>query len=156
MRRVSKISGSLSCNGFSLLEAVLVMLIISIAFFGFGYLYGNIDQEALKADLTVLATKLAKEKMEEVIQTKADSGYASVSSQTALPASSGAWTFQRMVNTSFVNPADFSVSPTDTGYKKVEVVVSWGAGGGESITLTTLVTDMVPSTVVGPNLPQCP
>jgi len=59
-------------RGFTLIEAMLVMIVIGIAFFGFGFLFGNVTQQALKADLTILATKLAREKIEEVVQTKAD------------------------------------------------------------------------------------
>ena len=143
-------------NGFSLIEAVLVMLVIASAFLGFGYLFGNLDQQALKTDLTVLATKLAKEKMEGIIQQKADAGYAAVSSEGAVVVPSGSWNFTRSVAVSYVNAADMSSSIPDTGYKKVEVLVSWGAGGGTSVRLTTLVTNMVPSAVVGPGYPACP
>lgn len=143
-------------RGFSLIEAVFVMALIGIAFFGFGFLFGNIDQQALKADLTIMATKLAKEEMERVIQVKADSGYAAVQSIASAPVTNGAWTFTRRVDTSWVNPADMANSGAETGYKRVDIVVSWGAQAGESITLTTLVTNMVPSAVVGPSYPTCP
>jgi len=145
-----------SNRGFSLIEAVFVMMVIGIAFFGFGYLFGNVDQEALEADLTVIAGKLAKAKMEQVIQTKADSGYAAVTAESPTTVTSGNWDFTQQVNVDYVNPSDFSNSVSDTGYKKVEVVVSWGAGLGESVTLTSMVTDMVPSAVSGSSLPPCP
>ncbi len=145
-------------RGFTLIEAMLVMIVIGTAFFGFGFLFGNMDQQALKADLTVLAAKLAKQKVEEVLQQKADSGYAAVSSQSPQTVASGAWQFTRAVNVSFVNPTTFANSVSDTGYKKVEVVVSWGAGAGESVSLTTLVTNMVPDDVSGGGggFPSCP
>ena len=144
-------------GGFTLIEAVLIMTIIASSFLGFGYLFGNVDQEALKADLTILATKLAKERMEELIQTKADSGYAAISvGTTSTPVTSGTWNFTRVVTVSYVNPADFSSSASDTGYKKVLITVSWGAGTGASVALTTLMTNMVPSAVVGPGYPACP
>ncbi|MFH1830845.1 MAG: type II secretion system protein [Pseudomonadota bacterium] len=142
-------------NGFSLFEAVLVILLIGLSFLGFGYIFGNLDQEALKADLTVLAAKLAREKMEQKLQTKADSGYASVVLEAPKIVSSGRWQFTRQVDVNYVKPSDFSNSVTDTGYKKVEVVVSWGGGVGESVTLTSLLTDMVPSSVTGPGYPSC-
>ena len=134
-------------NGFSLIEAVLIMVIVGVAFFGFGFLFGNLNQTALEADLTVLATKLARVKMEEVVQVKADggaAGYSSVSSEGAVSVNSGAWSFSRSVDVSFVNPSDFSSSVLDTGYKKVVVLVSWGPDAGESISLTTLLTNIVP------------
>jgi prepilin-type N-terminal cleavage/methylation domain-containing protein len=136
-------------RGFTLIEAVLVMIVVSIAFLGFGYLFGNLDQEALKADLTVLATKLAKEKVEEIFQEKADSGYAGITSESAATVNSGSWAFTRSIQVGYVNPADLSNAVSDTGYKKVTVDVAWGGGIGESISITTLVTDMVPSAVVG-------
>ncbi len=143
---------SIRNRGFTLIEAVLIMAVIGTAFFGFGYLFGNLDQEALTADLTVLATKLAREKIEEVVQTKADGGaggYALVVDEGAATVTSGSWSFTRSVDTTYVNPGDVSSSIIDTGYKKVEVVVSWGADSGESVTLTSMVTDMVPSAVSG-------
>ncbi len=145
-------------QGFSLIEALLILIVMSIAFLGFGYLYGNVTQEALKADLTVLATKLGREKMEGIIQTKADSGYGAVSSESSTSVSSGTWSFDREVVVTYVNPADFSTAGSDTGYKKVEVTVSWGAGVGDTVTITSLVTDMVPSAVTGGGggFPPCP
>ncbi|HPW45610.1 MAG TPA: type II secretion system protein [bacterium] len=141
-----------NAKGFSLLESVLIMVVVGIAFFGFGYLFGNLTQEALKADLTVVAVKLSREKMEEIVQAKADggsSGYASVVSQGASSVNSGSWQFSRSVNVNYVNPSDMSQSVIDTGYKKVQVTTSWGGSAGEAVTLTTLVTDMVPSEVSG-------
>jgi type II secretory pathway pseudopilin PulG len=143
-------------RGFSLFESVLVIVMVGVTFLAFGYVFGSIDQEALSADLTVLASKLAREKMEEVVQLKADSGYGAVSSEAAATVTSGSWQFTREVSVGFVNPADFSSSGSDTGYKKVDVVVSWGGGVGESVTLTSLVTNMVPSAVTGSGLPSCP
>lgn len=143
-------------SGFTLLEAVLIMVIMAATFLAFGYLYGNIDQTALKADLTIVATKLAKEKLEEVIQTKADSGYAAVVSQAPASATAGSWSFTRAVTVTNVEPVNFNTSIPDTGYKKVDVTVSWGVGAANSIALTTLVTNMVPSSVVGPGYPTCP
>ena len=35
-------------RGFTLIEAMLVMIVIGTAFFGFGFLFGNMDQQALK------------------------------------------------------------------------------------------------------------
>ena len=144
-------------RGFTLIEAIFVMIVVGIAFFGFGYLFGNLDQEALKADLTVLATNLAKEKIEEIAQEKADSGYAGIVSESATTVNSGSWAFSRSVQVNYVNPSDFSNSISDTGYKKVDVNVDWGGGVGESITLTTMVTNIVPSSVVGGGgFPSCP
>lgn len=146
-------------RGFTLIEAMLVMVVIGTAFFGFGFLFGNMSQQALKSDLSILATKLAKEKLEEVMQQKADSGYASVSSASPQSVMSGTWQFSRRVNVSYVDPTTFANSIVDTGYKKVEAVVSWGVAAGESVTLTTLVTNMVPSAISGGGgggFPSCP
>ena len=136
---------SVTKNGFSLIEAMLVMIVIGTAFLGFGFLYGNIDQQALKADLTILATKLAREKMEEVIQTKADSGYAAVTSSSAQAVTSGAWSFTRRVDVANVNPNDLTTTPpVDSNYKRVTVTVSWGTDAGSQVSLTTLLTNVVP------------
>jgi len=144
-------------KGFTLIEAILVMVVVGIAFFGFGFLFGNLNQEALKADRTILATNLAKAKIEEVMQEKADSGYGSISSESVVTVNSGSWAFTREVTVSYLNPTDLSTSLSDTGYKRINVEVGWGAGAGESIEMTTMVTDMVPSAVVGSGgFPSCP
>lgn len=145
-----------SARGFTLLEAVLVVVFMGVSFLGLAYLFGNVTQQALKSDLSVLATKLAREKLEEVVQLKADSGYAAVTSQGPESVTSGAWSFTRQVGVQYVDPADFSASAANTGYKQVDVTVSWGGGAGRSVTLTTLVTDMVPSAVVGTGYATCP
>lgn len=137
-------------KGFTLIEALLVIIVIGIAFFGLSWLYGNVTQNALTSDLTILATKLAREKMDEISQTKADSGYAAIVAQAAAQATSGTWTFTRQVAVSYVNPADMSASGSDTGYKRVDVMVSWGTGVSNQVTLTTLFTNMVPSSVTWP------
>ncbi len=145
-----------NATGFSLLEAVLTIVFMGVSFLGLAYLFGNVTQQALKADLSVLATKLAREKLEEIVQLKADSGYAAVGNQGPETVSSGAWSFTRQVAVQYVNPADFSATAVNTGYKQVEVAVSWGSGAGSSVTLTTLVTDMVPSQVTGTGYAPCP
>jgi type II secretory pathway pseudopilin PulG len=139
----------ISTKGFTLLEAVLIMFIIGSAFFSFGYLFGNLDQEALDADLTVIATKVARQKLEQLIQTKADSGYAAITNSGPTTVTVGTWNFTLQVTTSSVNPSDMSASVVETGYKKVVISVSWAAGGGNSISLTTLFGNMVPSAVPG-------
>jgi prepilin-type N-terminal cleavage/methylation domain-containing protein len=142
-------------KGFTLIEAVLVMMLVAVAYFGFGLLFGNVEQNALQSDLTVLAVKLAREKMETIVHTKAYSGYSAVVSEPPATVPSGSWNFTVGVNVSNVNP-DMSQAATDTGYKKVVVTSSWGAGAGDSIALTTLVTNMSPQGVHGIGYGQCP
>lgn len=143
-------------KGFTLLEAVLIIVFVGVSFLGLSLLFGNLTQQALKSDLSVLATKLAREKMEEIVQLKADNGYAAVVSQAPATVTSGAWSFTRQVQVQYVDPADFSATAANTGYKQVDVSVAWGSGAGRSVTLTTLVTDMVPSGVVGTGYAPCP
>lgn len=143
-------------DGFSLLEAALVVVFLGVSFVAIAYLYANVTQRALTADLTILATKLAHEKMEEVVQQKADGGYASVVSQAASPVQSGSWNFTRAVNVTYVNPADFSTTASDLGYKRVDVTVAWGSGAIRQVVLTTLLTNMIPSAVVGTGYTPCP
>jgi len=134
-------------RGFTLIEAVLIMVVIGATFFAFGYLFGNLSQEALQTDLTIVAAKLSREKMEEWVGLKADGGalgYQSVVTQAPQTIVVGNWSFARAINVSYVNSADLSPSAVNTGYKKVDVTTSWGADLGESVTLTTLITDVVP------------
>lgn len=142
-------------KGFSLIEALLVMIVIAIAFFGFGFLYGNITQQALTVDLTLVATKLAREKLDQTIQLKADSGYSAVTTQASEAVTSGSYSFTRRVEVDYLSPDDFSAAAYDTSYKRVRVVVSWGEAAGESVTLTTMVTNMIPSAVPSLGFTQC-
>lgn len=133
-----------SDKGFTLIEAVLTMVLIGIAFFSFGFLFGNIEQEALTSDLTILATKLGREKMEMLMQEKAEDGYSSIVDEAAVTVSSGNWDFERSVDTQYVNASDLSDAVINTGYMRVDVTVAWGVDAGESITLTTLMTNVTP------------
>lgn len=131
-------------KGFTLIEAIISILIIGVAFMGFGYVLSNMDQNSLTADLSVVATELARDKMEELVAQKANSGYAAVSSQAAQNITQGTWSFSRDVVVSYVDSNTLSSSGFDTGYKKVVVNVSWGAGTGSTVSLQTLLTNQVP------------
>ena len=134
------------CNhkGFTLIEAIISILIIGVAFMGFGYVLSNMDQSSLTADLSVVAAELARDKMEELVAQKANSGYAAVTSQASQSITQGTWDFSRDVVVSYVDANTLSASGVDTGYKKVVVNVSWGAGSGSTISLQTLFTNQVP------------
>lgn len=143
-------------RGFTLIEALLIMTIIGASFFGLGLIFSNIDQQALSSDLTVMATQLARERMEEVIAVKASGGYSSLSSEGPTAVTSGEWDFSRSVVVSYISPSDFSTSFADTGYKRVVIQVDWGSGSGQSISLQTILTDQVPSAIVGGGYAACP
>lgn len=133
-----------NARGFTFVEAIISILIIGASFMGFGYVLSNTTQTSLTADLSVVATGLARDKMEQVIQQKASSGYASINSQGVENLMQGAWDFTREVRVSYVDPATLSVQVADSGYKKVVVDVSWGAGLNSTISLQTLLTNQVP------------
>lgn len=147
---------TISKNGaFTLIEAMLVMVIVAITFLGFGYLFGNISQSSITEDITIVAIKLARDKMDEVIAHKADGGYDVIASEGQTAITVGSWPFERQTAVTYINPTTFVTSGSDTGYKKVVVGVSWGVLPGQSVALTTLVGDSIPSGVGG-GYAQCP
>lgn len=130
--------------GFTIIEAVLIILVVSIGLFGVMYLYSNISYKTFDTDMSVIATDLARDKIERMLALKAVNGYAGISSSGAPETKcENKDCFTRVTTVSLVDPASgFQVSAVDKGYKKIEIVVGWGEN--RKVSLATIVSDQVP------------
>ncbi len=129
--------------GFTLIEVLLVVVIMSVSLVGIMQLFTNATRGALEADLNVVASNLIRERMEEIVSHKVDGGYAALS-QLNYPQENFADDFSIYTRTTAiteVSAADFSSEELGSGFKLVTVTVNWGAAGNQQLAVSTLLTD---------------
>lgn len=135
-------------KGVTLLEAVLTIAIISAGLIGVLYVFGSSTTSSLITDQTVIASNLAREKLEQVIADRAVKGYAVTKSTNYSDGQlSGDYNeFTRNVTITEVNPDDddavddFLDVQAGSGYARVTVTVDWN-DGNNSIKLETLIAE---------------
>lgn len=129
-------------RGFTLIESVLVLSLISFGLLGILTLFQKNISRSGDREFLLEATTLAQDKMETLIAAKKYNLYASITSANypATPedlTSVGFAGFSRTTTIQEVSNTDFTTAQVDSGYKKITVTVSWTGG---SVTLTTLFT----------------
>lgn len=131
-------------TGFTLVEVLLTIVIISTGLFGLMSLFNNATRDVMAGDINLMATYLAQERLEQLISDKVYLGYDYVVNEnytTSAPASVGNNFFTRSFNIYEVGSGDLITPEADTGFKRIEMTVSWGLSAGERITIPTLITD---------------
>jgi len=129
-------------RGFTLIESVLVLSLISFGLLGILTLFQKNISRSGDREFLLEATTLAQDKMETLIAAKKYNLYASITS-TNYPAapedltSVGFPGFSRTTTIQEVSKTDFTITQAGSGYKKITVTVSWTGG---LVTLTTLFT----------------
>ncbi|MFH1952081.1 MAG: type IV pilus modification protein PilV [Pseudomonadota bacterium] len=114
-------------SGFTLVEVLVAMVILSIGLLGMASLtVGIIHANKFSNDLTT-ATTLAQDKMEDIRRTS----YASVTPEAKAALPSDYAQYKREVKVDDNNPA--------TGMKTVRVKVYWGASDAHSVELKTIL-----------------
>ncbi len=136
-------------KGVTLIEAVLMIAVIGAGLLGVMYVFSGGTQSSLLADQTIVASNLAKEKLEQIIADRANKGYAVTIatnySDGTMPAPYSQ--YARNVTITEVDPDadsgsdDFLDPLGNSGYARVTVTVSWA--GGNSVKLETLLADYV-------------
>jgi len=125
-------------KGFSLIELIISIVVISICAISLATMYQEASRGSYKTEATTVATILAEDKLEETLM----DGYSGVSSvgSTAFDSPFGDYTYQVTVN--YVNAADLetSVDPTVTDYRTIEVQVDHAAIS-HSVTIKSLLTN---------------
>lgn len=128
-------------KGFTLVESVLVLALLSFGLLGIvGLFQKNVDR-AGEREFLLEATMLAQDKLEILITAKKYNLYSSIDA-TNYPStpedlsSAGYAGFTRVTTIQEVSEIDLSTPQAGSGYKKITVTVSWT--GGQSVTLTTV------------------
>lgn len=130
--------------GFTLVEVLLTVIIIAIGLFGLMVLYNNAAHSVMEGDVNLMATYLARERLEQMISDKAYRGYDYVVNEnydTSTTVSVGNNYFTRSFNIYEVYRSDLITPLDDSGFKRIDMMVSWGSSGAENITIPTLITD---------------
>ena len=116
-----------SNGGFTLIDAVLAIVIITASFMAMGSVISTTTMQNVDVDMSSTAILLARGKMAEVMARDFDS----IATAAQTPFSGDFAGYSSAVNVSYVGAADLDAAaggPTD--YKKVEVVVTHGAWVG--------------------------
>lgn len=131
-------------KGFTLIEVILTVVIISVGLFGLMILYYNSSKSVVEGDINIMATYLARERMEQLISDKVNYGYNYVINDnytTSATVSVGNHYFTRSFNIYEVNAQDLAAPEEGTGYKRIDMTINWGTNAGESIMIPTLITN---------------
>jgi len=133
-------------RGFTLIEILLTVAVVGVGLIGVLYAYTAATRNAVSAERAVVASFLAREKMEEIIADRSLLGYGAVLSKEysdgRLPSPFSAFT--RSVRIIEVDPdadigSDSFLDPLPgSGYARVTVEVGYGDG---SVKLETLIAD---------------
>ena len=129
-------------KGFSLLEAVLTVMILAIGFFSTTVLISNISISAITTDQNIIGTQLANEKVESIIADKKFFGFSYVdnSHYPAETLSGDYLGYRRSVAIAEVQAGDLFTPAAGSGIKKVLVTVSWGDTAAQQVKVTGMVS----------------
>lgn len=126
-----------------MIEAVLTLTLLAGGMLGVLTMYERNVSQANAMEQTLVATQLAQEKMEQIIQNKKYQLYASIipgnyPSPENLTAQ-GFPSYTRTTSIVEVSATNLTTPQTGTGYKRITVSVS--ATGMDTVILTTLLTE---------------
>ena len=125
-------------RGFSLIEVVIIIMVIGVAFSGLSMVLSNTTTQNMNLDLATGAVFLAREKMSEV-KAKNFADVANIA-PTNFGGDFARYSFQVAVG--YVNPADLNTTVAGpTSYKRITVTIS-GTGWTGNIVLKDLKTDV--------------
>lgn len=129
-------------KGFTLLEAVLAVLILGIGFFSSMLLIENISISTINTDRNIVSAQLANEKIETIIADKKFKGFSYVDTANyPMETLAGPYAgYKRKVFVSEVQPGDLFTPMPGSGIKRVLVTVFWGSTAAEQVTITGMVS----------------
>lgn len=128
-------------KGLSMLEAVLGVLVISVGFLGLIPLMSSATANALSSDHNVTSTFLGEELAETLIADKQFRGYNYIvnANYPAQQMTGNLSQYRRSVNITEVNQTDLTTPQAGSGYKRIDVTVTWNSS--QSVVTTTLLTN---------------
>ncbi len=127
------------CNpksgGFSLIEIIITLVVLSIATVGVLSVFTTGIKGSSDPLIVNQALSLAEEKMDEAIALRKSGGFAAVvNAGAAFPAPFNAYNWARVVD------CDPTFVPCPAQYQRVTITVSWNVDA-ESISLVTLIAN---------------
>ena len=130
-------------KGFTLIEAILTVVLLSFGLVGGLTLFKNATDNSLVKDYQVVASQLASEKLESILLDKKTLGYNAIIQANYpnenLPAPYQ--NFTRSVTIQEVQASDLSTAQAGSGYKRIDVHVTWGAQAYQTIIISTVVSN---------------
>lgn len=130
-------------KGFTLIECVLTIVIISIGLVAMMLLFDNVTRAAMEGDLNITASFLARERLEIIAFDKVYRGYnyvATASYPVSETVSVGGNNYVRNLNIYEVAKSDLTTSQAGSGFKRIDCVVQWGSDANQRTSLSTMLT----------------
>ena len=125
-------------GGFTLIEAIITLVVLSIAAVGVLSVFTTGIQGSANPLVLDQTVQLAQEKMEEAVALRKSGGFAAINSINpgvpAFPAPFNTYAWSRVVD------CDPTFAPCPARYQRVTVTVSWNAGA-DSVSLVTLIAN---------------
>jgi hypothetical protein len=118
------------------------MLVVGIGVSGLMAYFVSVNRQALDGDMTITASVLAQERLDQVTADKLYRGYNYVvTGNYPLENLVGNFNgFTRTTSIQEVSAADLTTISPGSGLKRVDIFVQWGNAAAERVVLTTLVT----------------
>lgn len=132
----------LNQEGFTLVEIILTIVVLGVGLYGGFALFQSASYNNIDNDFRIVGSKLASEKIEQVMADKTFNGFDSIDTadypvEAMQPPHSQ---FTRTTTITRVSGNDFTTADNTSGYKRVDVLVSWGAANDERVTISTVVS----------------
>ena len=119
--RILKSASFQSGGGFTLIEAIIAIFVITVGIVAVLQLFPVSLQQRKMAEMTTIASQLGQEKMEEIIS----KSYSDISSETTTGLTSPFQAYSRKVEVTYFDPNTNLATSSDTGIKKIEVIIYW-------------------------------
>lgn len=128
-------------KGLSLIEAVLAVMIVAVGFLGMLPLMTSATANTLSSNYIMTCTFLGDEQVETIIADKRFRGYDYVvnANYPAQQMTGDFSEYRRTVSITEVNRTDLSTPQAGSGYKLINVTVTWN--GQQNAVVSTLVTN---------------
>lgn len=133
---------SLNNKGFSFFELVLAIVLLSVGLFGGMVVFENASLKHTSNDTRVIGSKLATEKLEQILADKTFKGYsyiiaANYPNETLTGGYAG---YSRSTTITEVAASDLTTTSAGSGYKRVDVTTTWGTISSDNLTISSVVT----------------
>ena len=130
-------------KGYTVIELLLTVVIISVGMVGIMSLFENATKGALQADLNIIAANLCRERLEIIVSDKAAYGYASILSESYPDEnfSSDFSVYTRNIVVTEVGSSDLLTESIGSGYKRIDVTVRWGSENSQKVSIPTVLSE---------------